>query len=74
MDDKTPQSFVPKTKYKKVQATHVAQKCPVCNGFGTVGNVNTHTCQACNGKCIVLVPAISVEDYEDMKKEGNNGR
>jgi DnaJ-class molecular chaperone len=34
----------------------IAQRCPVCNGFGTLkwGKIK---CQACDGKGYVLVPA-----------------
>jgi DnaJ-class molecular chaperone len=34
----------------------IAQRCPVCNGFGTLkwGQI---TCKSCGGKGYVLVPA-----------------
>lgn len=32
----------------------IAQKCPVCNGFGTLKN-GTLTCHGCNGKGWVVV-------------------
>ncbi len=34
----------------------VAQKCPVCNGWGTV-SFKRLTCHACIGKGFVLIPA-----------------
>jgi len=33
----------------------VAQKCPVCNGFGTL-KYGSLTCHGCEGKGYVLVP------------------
>ena len=44
----------------------IAQKCPVCNGFGTL-KYGSKICQACDGKGYVLVPA---ESLEEGKKEG----
>ena len=32
-----------------------AQKCPVCNGFGTL-KFGEIVCHACLGKCYILVP------------------
>ncbi|OGY23837.1 MAG: hypothetical protein A2172_05385 [Candidatus Woykebacteria bacterium RBG_13_40_15] len=34
----------------------LAQRCPVCNGFGTL-KYGEKVCQACSGKGYVLVPA-----------------
>jgi len=34
---------------------YLAQKCPVCNGWGTVSFKHT-TCHACKGKGFVLIP------------------
>ena len=34
----------------------LAQRCPVCNGFGTL-KYGEKVCQACEGKGYVLVPA-----------------
>ena len=45
---------------KKIRATSIAQRCPVCNGFGTL-NYGAKTCQACEGKGYILVPAESEE-------------
>ena len=35
----------------------IAQRCPVCNGFGTL-KYGEKTCQACDGKGYLLVPTI----------------
>lgn len=32
-----------------------AEKCPVCNGFGTL-KYGSKVCQACTGKGYILVP------------------
>lgn len=40
---------------KKITPLYVAQKCPVCNGFGTL-KYGEKVCDACKGKCYVLVP------------------
>jgi DnaJ-class molecular chaperone len=47
-------------KIKEVEPELIAQKCPVCNGFGTV-KFGQKICQACNGKGYILIP---------VKKEG----
>lgn len=39
----------------------IAQKCPVCNGFGTL-KWGTKTCQACKGLGYVLVPAMDEKE------------
>lgn len=36
-------------------------KCPVCNGFGTL-KFGTKTCQGCEGKGWVLVPAEEISN------------
>lgn len=40
----------------------IAQRCPVCNGFGTLkwGQIK---CQACSGRGYVLVPAKEVKSH-----------
>ena len=43
----------------KVKPTHLAQVCPVCNGFGTLRH-GTKTCQACDGKGYIFIPAEEV--------------
>lgn len=37
---------------------YIAQKCPVCNGFGSV-NYGKMICHACKGKGYILVPNFS---------------
>lgn len=39
----------------------IAQRCPVCNGFGTL-KYGALICQACNGKGYVLVPTKEVKN------------
>lgn len=51
----------------KYAPKEIAQRCPVCNGFGTL-KYGAKTCQACNGKGFVLVPAVRI-DEEDKKDE-----
>ena len=38
-----------------VKITCHSEKCPVCNGHGTV-NYGQLTCKVCQGKCYILVP------------------
>lgn len=40
---------------KHVSPAYIAQKCPVCNGFGTL-KYGTKICQGCSGKGYVLIP------------------
>ena len=40
----------------KFVPSSIAQRCPVCNGFGTL-KWGTIKCQACEGRGYVLVPA-----------------
>jgi len=40
-------SFVPKS---------IAQRCPICNGFGTL-KYGSLVCHGCQGKGYILVPA-----------------
>jgi DnaJ-class molecular chaperone len=44
-------------KVKTVVPTHVGQRCPVCNGYGSVGIVSPKQCHACSGHGYILVPA-----------------
>lgn len=52
----------PKPVMKTVDGTfvpsHLAQRCPVCNGFGTI-KYGEKICQGCEGKGYVLVPVQS---------------
>lgn len=46
MDDEYPQTQ---------SAEYHAERCPVCNGFGTL-KYGTKVCQGCDGKGYVIVP------------------
>ncbi len=45
-----------RTEVVKVKPSFVAQECPVCRGFGTL-KYGAKTCQACEGKGYILIPA-----------------
>lgn len=38
-----------------IKPSAIAQKCPVCNGWGTV-SFKRITCHACEGKGFILIP------------------
>jgi len=57
--DKTTSPIIQIEKVK-VKPTHVAQVCPVCNGFGSL-KYGTKTCQACSGKGYILIPAEEIK-------------
>ena len=40
---------------RKFKPKSLGQRCPVCNGYGTL-NYGRKTCQACEGKGYILVP------------------
>jgi len=40
---------------KEIKPQYFAQKCPVCNGWGTV-SFKQVTCHACDGKGFILIP------------------
>lgn len=47
-------------KDREIRASHrvdsvVAQKCPVCNGFGTL-KYGSILCHACEGRGYILIP------------------
>ena len=42
---------------------YFVQRCPVCNGFGTVSNQKL-TCHACNGKGFIKIPVEKERDKE----------
>lgn len=44
----------------KVRPTHLAQTCPICNGYGTVKHGEL-TCGGCEGKGWILIPAEEVK-------------
>lgn len=39
----------------QVKPKYTAQKCPVCNGWGTV-SYRQVTCHACKGRGFILIP------------------
>jgi DnaJ-class molecular chaperone len=47
----------------KIKPQYIAQKCPVCSGWGTV-SFKRITCHACGGKGFILIPA-----DDDRQKE-----
>lgn len=51
----------------KLIPNKIAQKCPVCNGWGTVAN-GTKTCGGCDGKCYIIV------DQRDIQIETHYGQ
>ncbi len=57
-----------KTIIKEVTPQFHSERCPVCNGFGTL-KYNTKTCQGCYGKGYVIVPNFNLEGE---KEYGNN--
>ncbi len=51
----------PQTQIKVIKPKYVGQKCPVCNGFGTL-KFGSKLCQGCEGRGYILVPAEEVRD------------
>lgn len=45
---------------KVVKPKYVGQKCPVCNGFGTL-RFGSKLCQGCDSKGFILIPAEEVK-------------
>lgn len=46
---------------KIVKPKYIGQKCPVCNGFGTL-KFGSKVCQGCLGKGFILIPSEEVID------------
>jgi DnaJ-class molecular chaperone len=59
MDKTTPPTTIQIEKVK-VRPTHIAQVCPVCNGFGTL-KYGSKGCHACSGKGYILIPAEEIK-------------
>ncbi|KKT67623.1 MAG: hypothetical protein UW60_C0003G0031 [Candidatus Woesebacteria bacterium GW2011_GWA2_44_33] len=63
-----------KTKDREIRTDYpvnsvVAQKCPVCNGFGTL-KFGSLLCHACEGKGYILIPDQKfcvIEELEERK-------
>ena len=53
-----------KTIIKEVTPQFHSERCPVCNGFGTL-KYGTKTCQGCHGKGYVIVPNFEFEGKKD---------
>lgn len=51
----------------KVEPKKIPFKCPLCNGFGTL-KYGEKTCQACNGKGIVVIDQDRQTEYEDLNR------
>jgi DnaJ-class molecular chaperone len=52
------------------ESEYKAQKCPVCNGFGTL-KYGTLVCHGCGGKGWVLIPGKidrAIDIYEQSKQ------
>ncbi len=47
-----------------------SEKCPVCNGFGTL-KYGTKVCQACRGKGYILVPNRGIEEQMEGGENGS---
>ena len=55
------------TSLKKIEQIRLfhSERCPVCNGFGTVGS-NNKTCHGCGGDGYVLVRSYSPQIEEEI--------
>jgi len=51
---------------EQLKPQYAAQKCPVCNGWGTV-SFKKITCHACKGKGFIFVPL-------EKDRENNYGK
>ncbi len=51
----------------QIKPRYIAQKCPVCNGWGTVSYKQV-TCHACEGKGFILIP-IEKEREKDYGRQ-----
>lgn len=59
---------------RQTEINFVSQKCPVCNGFGTL-KYGSITCKACNGKGFIVInnkTGLPVEVKKERKKENEN--
>lgn len=53
---------------KEIEPYYHAEKCVVCNGFGSL-KYGTITCQGCNGKGYILVPNFKIDRKNDKLYE-----
>jgi DnaJ-class molecular chaperone len=47
----------------QIKPSYIAQRCPVCNGWGTVSFKRVQ-CHACGGKGFILVPILKDREKE----------
>lgn len=59
-----------KTDVIKFVPKYVAQKCPVCNGYGTLKH-GTIKCHGCDGKGYVIIPNFNNYNLEDLSKNAD---
>jgi len=55
---------------KEVTPEFHSERCPVCNGFGTL-KYGTLTCQGCGGKGYIVVPNFKLEGGSDYGHKQN---
>jgi DnaJ-class molecular chaperone len=55
-----------KVSIKELEPEVYAQRCPVCNGFGTLKH-GTLKCQGCEGKGYILVPTKTERRTDENK-------
>lgn len=53
---------------EKIKPKNIWQKCPNCNGYGTV-SFGKRTCVSCQGKGVLLLPVEPVKDDEEKDNE-----
>lgn len=58
------------TTPEKIKPKCFAQKCPTCNGYGSV-SYGKLTCVSCKGKGFLLLPVELPKDDEE-NDDGNN--
>ena len=59
--------MIDETISNQVKPPYIAQKCPVCNGWGTVSFKRT-TCHACNGKGFILIPVEKEREKDNEER------
>ena len=55
------------TSIIQIKPTFIGQKCPVCNGWGTV-SFRKLTCHACKGTGYILIPLEREKDRYEIPK------
>lgn len=59
-----------KTIIKEITPQFHSERCPVCNGFGTL-KFGSKTCQGCHGKGYVIVPNFNLEGEKEYGRQQN---